>query len=162
MRPYYAWLVSKGKSPKALPNLQPAKPQIRAHHFCSLLLAVSPNWRSIQLANCRTNSSRLLRDSQPNRVPPPGVTPAVPGRVLSKPKFSKIAFCARHYYFVRAEPLKIAKSASSSTPDEGAGRPFSGPQKRGSRGALRHVESIFQVPESNRISRAGQPLVPPM
>jgi hypothetical protein len=35
---------------------------------------------------------------------------------LSKPKLSNIAFCARRDYFFRAEPLKIAKSASSSTP----------------------------------------------
>jgi hypothetical protein len=47
------------------------------------------------------------------------------------------AFCPRSYYFIRPEPLKITKSASSSTPSQEKDRRFNQQSKRGSAVGIR-------------------------
>ena len=71
----------------------------------------------------------------------------------SIPKFSKSNPLARHsvsrrYYFIRAEPLKITKSASSSTPFSRSGPPFPEQARHGSRGPSQDIEFSISNPSN--------------
>jgi hypothetical protein len=159
-----ASIQKKSRSPSHFVSIQTSTVRTPRHRSRSNVFNVSPFWRSIQLAPCRTKKAECDLD-------------------LSKPKFSKnrpresAVFCALRYYFIRAEPLKITRSASSSTPSpkegsrdlqpggccvstlpfEGVGQPLFRPTKRGSRG---HPKAtliiIFQVLKSNRFSPLRQ------
>jgi hypothetical protein len=74
----------------------------RGSFFAESHLLTFPTSHALILA---LDSAATPPDKQQDRLPD-----------LSKPKLSKISFCARYYYFFHTEPLKITKPTSPSTP----------------------------------------------
>jgi hypothetical protein len=110
------------RTPKSPPS-NTASP--RTHTKITYALRTGPQtsfafWRSIQQQPAGQTAGRLLD--------------------LSKPKLSKIVFCARCYYFFHTEPIKITKSASPSTRSRSVTRAT---DKRGSTGPKRTLQLLM-------------------
>ena len=146
MRPYYAWPESiritarKQLTKFAMPNLVTSCSLKHKASSCLCsqdLIRTSPNvstnkrlgvshssWRSIidmQFARskCLTTDRSVVRSlSARNRSRPTQlvkVERSIQTLIFNQQSASAV-FCPRSYYFIRPEPLKITKSASSSTP----------------------------------------------
>ena len=74
-------------------------------------------------------------------------------QIFKKPSALSAVFCAPRYYFIHAEPLKITKSVSSSTPCREQDDLLQGRQEDGSRGASRHIASLYFNPNEYCVVR---------
>lgn len=134
------------------PNQQPPN-LVRTHHETPHSRAAHHlNWCSIQLAPRAGQKWRVCLLYR-----------------FSKPKFSSSNPLTRcsvlvRYYFIRAEPLKIAKSASSSTPARERAYRFFGKQNADQEVPERTLRlPYFQVPTDGSVevlksNRSGPPL----
>ena len=100
-----------------------------------LTFSRSPIWRSIRPCSTHRTKGVLHRNISID-FPNPNFQISVPHRYCG-------LLCLQRYYFVHAEPLKITKSASSSTPRTRSRPAFKDRRNADSRGALRHIEFHF-------------------